>query len=696
MQYPAADQAKAAMADLMSIAKWKAPHASTGAWQAGLDEIDRFYRNDISQSNTGLQPTEGHDGSSNEYNAEQAGFNRSQSLLGAAHEILPPSALTRMSYPVEFELTTKQSGASVLQQDQPAEPLPQPASPVPDPASKSHRPHAATSPDPGYNTLLSKLTQESQSTDVEPSPEPLQTQHQPTCKVAAFNLLQPPTQQAKDLPLSHSPSARPLSKSAHRESTTPLLPKPNALQPLQQTPQWNFVNHVTARPKWTLEPPPPPGLQPAFEGKGKDRGFEADGVGSRASTPLRERSETGGTRVGGVWVSGDGSREGCGELGEEPSVGAEGRGVHGADEERRLGELRVDVTTRDQVADVTACRKGKASDGTGAEREDGTRDSDSNENASSTITHTCAPDAVGANEENEHEERNEHINAPRRDDNTTTLLNPPGQIIAATDPHFNLNAVTTNPPRWSPANNRTFSNARDEIASLKRGRQNASSSSNSSPADMASSPPHPAKKKKKTSREDQSPSVSEPGEEALEQGPPEEPHPEDRDNDHAHPPIPADQEGQVNTADSDPADPDLPPEQFPSSSFSPASSPSSSKKQGEEEKEKGRGKGKEKEKEREKMGEKANEEESTKKRKRSPRPTMSKRELSNLEGTTVEGKLRRRGPQEGRREQSQPQPQPQQRGQKSKERKGQNEGQEDGKGKGKAEGAARRKRQRRA
>ncbi|KAI7502991.1 hypothetical protein KC347_g8779 [Hortaea werneckii] len=687
MQSRTADQAEAAMADLMSIAKWKAPHASTGAWQAGLDEIDRFYRSDISQSNTGPQPTEGYDGSSNEYNAEQAGSNRSQSLLGAAHETFPPSALTRMSYPVEFELTMKQNGGSVLQQEQSAEALPQPASPVPNLASKSHPPHASSGLDPENKTSPAILNRASQSTDLEPPPEPLQTQHRTPSQVAASNLLQPPAQLARNLPLWHSRYARPLSKSAHRESTTPLLSKPHLLLPLQQTPQWNFVNNVTARPKWTLEPPPPPGLQPAFEGKGEDRGLQADGKGLRLSIPLRERSGEDGWRLEGVSGSVDASRQRCGELGGEISVGAEGRGVHDADDERRSGELRVDVTERGEVADVTACRKETASDGMEAGREDGTRDSDSNENAFSAITHTCAPDAVGANEEDEHEERNVHANAPRRDENKPTLLNPPGQTVPATDPHINLNAVTMNPPRWSPANSRTFSNARDEIASLKRGREeSSSSSSNSSPADTASSPSPPAKRKKE-SRESQSHSVSRPGEEAPEQSSPEEPHPEDKDNDHAHPPTSADQDSQGIPADFTPANSELPPEQFPSAPFPSASSPSSSKKQGEEEKEK------------EKENENGNE--SKRKRKRSPRPTMSRRELPSLEGTVVEGKLRRRGGvQEGRREQSQPQPQSQpqsqQRGQKSKERKGQKEGQEDGKGKGNAEGAARRKRQRRA
>ncbi|KAI7082145.1 hypothetical protein KC356_g8610 [Hortaea werneckii] len=674
MQSRTADQAEAAMADLMSIAKWKAPHASTGAWQAGLDEIDRFYRSDISQSNTGLQPTEGYDGSSNEYNAEQAGSNRSQSLLGAAHETFPPSALTRMSYPVEFELTMKQNGGSVLQQEQSAEALPQPASPVPNLASKSHPPHASSGLDPENKTSPAILNRASQSTDVETPPEPLQTQHQPPSEAVESDTLQPPTQQAKDLQLSHSPSPRPPSKSAHRESTTPLLPKPHALQPLQQTPQWHSGADFTARPTWTLEPPPPPDLQPAFEGEGKDRGLQADGKGLRLSIPLREKLEKGGSRVGGVSGSVDASRQGCGELGGEISVGAEGRGLHDADEERRPGELRVDVTERDEVADVTACRKETASDGIEAGREDGTRDSDSNENASSTITHTCAPDVAAANGENEHEERNEHINAPRRDDNTTTLLNAPGQTIPATGPHFNLNAVTMNPPRWSPANSRTFSNARDEIASLKRGREeSSSSSSNSIPADTAPSPPPPAKKKKKKSRHDQTSPSSEAGEETLALKTTEPSRPEDNDNDDAHPPTSPDQESQVIPADFTPANPDLPSEQFPS-----APSASSSKEQ-----------------------EKEEDKEPAKKRKRSPRPTMSRRELSSLEGTVVEGKLRRRGGvQEGRREQSQPQPQSQpqsqQRGQKSKERKGQKEGQEDGKGKGNAEGAARRKRQRRA
>ncbi|KAI7281931.1 hypothetical protein KC343_g1331 [Hortaea werneckii] len=695
MQPHAADQGKAAMADLMSIAKWKSPHASIVTWQAGLDEIDRFYRSDMSQSNAGPRPTDGYDGSCNEYNTEQAGFNGAQSLLGPTHEEPLSFSPEEMSHPVDYELTAKQDGTSLLQQEQTVRSLSQPASPVPSPAIKLHPPHASSSLHSKNTTSLPNLNQASQSTNIEAPPEPFPTHCQPPSEASVSNLLQPPTQPAKKLPLSHSQSTPSLSKAAQRNPSTSLLPQTHALLPLHQqpNPHWNSVANTTARPKWTLEPPPPPGLQPAFEGKCS--GFKATGEDSRVAVPLREAFEKDGSRLGGGAVSGDGSREGCGRLGGESSDGAEG----GGDVERRLGELRVNVTERDEVAGVTACRKGKVSDGP----RDGTPGSDSEGNASSKITHTPAPDVATANEEHEHEARDEQTNELQPNDNTTTSLRPQDRPVPVTDPRINPNAVTMNPPRWSPTNTRTFSNARDEIVSLKRGRKNTSSSSSttsyssSPPISASSSQPPPKKKKKEESRGNQSPSVSRPVEESSEQGTPKESNPEERNTDYVHAPAPADQESQLSAADSDPPTQELSSKRLPFASFPSGSSPSFSKakdkEEGEEEEERQE---KEQEQETEMEIEKETEteiekeKEPTKKRKRPPRPTMSKRELSSLEGTTVEGKLRKRGGAQEGRKQPQSQLQPQQReqeqnrerAQERKERKGQEEGKGQGKGKG--------------
>ncbi|GAB1734749.1 hypothetical protein NU195Hw_g3t1 [Hortaea werneckii] len=683
MESHAVDQGKAAMADLMSIAKWKAPHASIGAWQAGLDEIDRFYRSTTSHLPTVPQPQADDAGTMNEYNAGQAGFHGAQSLLGPAHEELPDE----MFYPVDYELTMKQNDKSVLQQEQAADSLLQPDSPVPNPPIKLHPPHASSSLNPENTTSLPNLNQPSESTNIEIPPEPFPTPHQPPPEASASNLLHPPTQPAKKLPPSHSQSALPLSKATQQDSSTPLLRQTHALLPLQQqNPHWYSVENITARPKWTLEPPPPPGLQPAFEGKGDDRGLKATGEGSQVAVPLREKLGEGGSRLG------DGWREGSGRPGES-SAGDEGRGVYGGDEERRLGELRANVAERGNVADMTACRKGKVSDGTRVGTEDGTRDSGPDGNASSTSTHISAPDAVAASEEHENEERNQQTDAPQRDNDTTTPLNPQDQPIRATDPRIDPSTITTNPPRRSPTNNRTFSNARDEIASLKRGRKDTSSPSSSSsysssPPNSASSfqPPLKKKKKEKEPRGNQSPFVSRPVEGTSEQGAPEESNPEGRNNDYVLAPVPADQESRVSTAGCDPQALDLPLEKSGSDGFPSGSLPFTSKLKGtdeeEEEEEKRQEKEKEKEKENEIENEKAKadkkEKEPTKKRKRPPRPTMSKRELSNLEGTTVEGKLRRRG----REGQETPPQREQEQKQEQKERKGLKEGKGKGSGKG--------------
>ncbi|KAI7191507.1 hypothetical protein KC319_g12883, partial [Hortaea werneckii] len=693
MQPHAADQGKAAMADLMSIAKWKAPHASIDTWQAGLDEIDRFYRSATRQSNTSSQSPADFVGISHEYNAEQAGINGAQSMFGPAHEELLSFSPDEMSYPVDYALTTKQNGKSLPQQEQAAQFPRHTNSPVPNPAIKLHPPYAPSSLNPENATSPLNLNQTSQSTNIGTPPEPFPKHYQPPSETSASNLLQPPTHPVKKLSLAHSQSSLPLSRETSRESNMPLLlPKNNASLPLQQqNPQWSSVEKITARPKWTLEPPPPPGLQPAFEAKGEGRGLEAGGEGSRIAVPLREKSGKGGSRLGGGAMSGDGLREGYGQLGGESSAGAEGRRVEGVGVETRLGGLRVNVTERDEVADVTACRKGKVSDGRRVESEDGTRDSGPDENASSSTIHTSAPDAIAASEEHEREGRNQQTDVSQHDNNTTTSLNPQDQAVQTTDPHINFKASTANPPRWSPTNNRTFSNARDEIASLKRGRKDTSSSSssyNSSPPNSASSSQPPLKKKKeKEPRENQNSSVSRLVEETSEQGTPKESNPEKRNNDYVHAPVPADQGSQVSTAASDPQALDLPPEKSSSDSFPSASSPSSKRKD-KEEKEEDKEKGKERT--------KASEKEPTKKRKRPPRPTMSKRELSNLEGTTVEGKLRRRGgAQEGQkqslsqpqqrsqqqREQQKQQKQDQDQKQEQKERKGQEEGKGQGKGK---------------
>ncbi|KAI7051724.1 hypothetical protein KC362_g66 [Hortaea werneckii] len=247
MESHAADQGKAAMADLMSIAKWKAPHASIVTWQAGLDEIDRFYRSDISQSTTAPDSTAHDSGTSDEYNAEQAGFNGAQSMLGPAHQDLFSFSPDEMSYPVDYALTTKQNGKSLPQQEQAAEPLPQPASPAHTPAINLHPPHAFTSLDPQNKTSLPNLNQASQSTNIETPPEPFPTQHQPQSEASTSNLLQPPTQLAKKLPLSHAQTTPSLSKAAQRNSTTPLLHQTHAFLPLQQNPQCRRRRLVRSR-----------------------------------------------------------------------------------------------------------------------------------------------------------------------------------------------------------------------------------------------------------------------------------------------------------------------------------------------------------------------------------------------------------------------------------------------------------------
>ncbi|GAB1739906.1 hypothetical protein NU219Hw_g4837t1 [Hortaea werneckii] len=694
MQSHAADQEQAAMADLMGIAKWKAPHASTVAWQAGLDEIDRFYRSDISHSTTGPQPIESFGGSSNEFNAQQAGSTSSQSLFSPAHKNLVSFSPYKVPLPLVFELTAKQIGASLLQNGQAAEPLPQPDSSVPKPADKLHPPHASSSLDQGDKTSLPELKQTSQSSDVETLVEPPQTQHQPPSTAVESDLPLPPTQQPKKIPSPQSQSTLPRSKSAQRDSSTPLLPKTHKWPPLQQIPQWEPVGIITARPKWTLEPPPPPGLQPAFEEKGKASDVGATGEASQVAIPLREKREKGGSpRLGGAAVAGDEVAEGD-QRREKGFVNeTEEHGVVGADEKRGSEGLGANVTERDQVADLNVCRKEKASDGMRSDRQDDAKGSEPDGNASPATRHASAPDAVAANEEFEHDEHNQHTEALQHDDNTTTLPNPPDQPTPAAEPHINPNALNTNPPRWSPASSRNFSNARDEIASLKRGRKNSSTtrSSSSNPPHSASSPPPLAKKKKKNPRHDQTPTNSHARAEASEQSPPEESNPENTNTDSVNPPTPADQESPVDTADSEPPAPDLHSTQTTSSSSA---------------------------------REKPNQSQETKKRKRSPRRAMSKRELSNLDGTTVEGKLRRRGGVQERREREQLQLEQQvlvqvqvQRKQKQKqqvqeERKGQKAGQEeevkgkgeqkDGRqGKGKespanGDGAGRRKRQRRS
>ncbi|KAI7362784.1 hypothetical protein KC354_g7007 [Hortaea werneckii] len=693
MESHAADQAKAAVVDLMSMAKWKAPHASAVAWQAGLDEIDRFYRSAIGQSATVPKPTAKYDGSSNEYNSQQAGLHDPQSMLGPAHGKRFSFSSYKMPHPVDFELTVKQNGAPVLQQEQAAESLLQRDSSVPNPANKLPPPHASSSLDPENKTSLPEIKQDSLFTDVKAYPEPSQTHHQSPSDAVESDLLKPPTQQAKKTPSAQSQSSLPRSKSVQQDSSMPLQSRTHEWPPLQQNPQWNSVGEITARPKWTLEPPPPPGLQPAFEEKGKAPDVGATGEGSQVAVPLRDKLEKGGSPTGGASVSVDelvggdeGRREGC-------SVEDEGRGAGGADEERRLGEFRADVTERDQGADVTACQKEKSSDRMGSDHEEEAKGTAPNGDASPAISHISAPDTVVANDQHEREESNEQTDAPKRDSNKPTPLNPQDQTVPATDPHTNPNPLTTNPPRWSPTNSRTFSNARDEIASLKRGRENSFSprSSSSKSAHSASSPLPPARKKKKT-RNEQTASSSNAGEEASVQSPPEVTHPEDGNTDSVNAPNAADQESRGNTAESDPPVPDL---------LSTQPTPSSPAK------------------------EKQNQTHETKKRKRSPRRAMSKRELSNLEGTVVEGKLRRRGVQE-REGQFQPQPQlepqpeqqrvqKQQKQQVRKERNGQREGQEEegkGEGRGKGErkdgkqgkgkggpatgdGASRRKRQRR-
>ncbi|KAI6819353.1 hypothetical protein KC340_g4942 [Hortaea werneckii] len=708
MESHAAGKAKAAVADLMSMAKWKAPHASAVAWQAGLDEIDRFYRSAIGQSATGPQSIADSNGKSHEYSAEQAGSNGPQSMPRHAYEKPLTLIPYKVPHPMDYELTLKQNGAPVLQQQQAAESLLQPDSSVPRLGSKLHPPHASSSLDLENKTSLPGLKQDSLFTEVETSPAPSQTHHQPPSHAVESDLLKPPTQQAKKTPSAQSQSSLPRSKSVQQDSSTPLLPRTHEWPPLQQNSQWNSVDDITARPKWTLEPPPPPGLQPAFEEKGKAPDEGTTGEGSQVAIPLREKLEKGGSRPGGASVSRDGLAGGD----EGRKVGFlvenEGREVDSADDQRRSGELRANVTERDQGADVTVCQEEEASDGIRSDREDDVKGSAPDGDASPAITHTSAPDTVVANDQHEREESNEQTDTPQRDDDTTTLPNLPDQPTSAAEPHIHPKVRITNPPRRSPTNSRTFSNARDEIASLKRGRENSSStrSSSSSQLHSASSPLPPARKKKKT-RNEQTTSSSDAGKEASEQSPPEEPKPEDRNADSVHAPTPADQGSPGDTAESDPPATVKPPAQSPS-----ASSPSSSKEKEKEEKEKEK--------------ENKNQTHETKKRKRSPRRAMSKRELSNLEGTTVEGKLRRRGVQEREGElQPQPQLQPQleqqrvqkqQKQQVQKERKGQREGQEEeGKEKGKdkgernegkqgkgkespatGDGASRRKRQRRS
>ncbi|KAI7210335.1 hypothetical protein KC333_g8279 [Hortaea werneckii] len=640
MESHAADQTKAAVADLMSIAKWKAPHASTIAWQAGLDEIDRFYRSAIGQSATVPQPTAKYDGSSNEYSAEQAGSNGPQSILSLFYE--KPFSLSpyKVPHPVDFELTVKQNGAPVLRQQQAAESLLQPNSSVPKPGSKLHPPHASSSLDLENKTSLPGLKQDSLFTEVESSAEPPATQHQPPTDAVESDTLQPPTRQGKKTPSAQSPSALSELKSVQQDSSTPLLPRTHEWPPLQQNSQWNSLGEITARPTWTLEPPPPPGLQPAFEEKGKAPDVRKFGEGSQVAIPLREKLEKGGSRSGGASVSGDEVAEGDERRREGVSVEDEGRNWNGAVEERHLEEVRKNVTESDQGADVTACQKEKSSDGMRSDREDDAKGSAPNGDASPAINHTSAPDTVVANDQHEREESNEQTNTPQHDDNTTTLPNLPDQTTSAAEPHIHPKVLITNPPRWSPTNSRTFSNARDEIASLKRGRENSSStrSSSSNSARSASSPLLPARKKKKA-RNEQTTSSSNAGEQTSEQSPPDVTHPEDRNTEYISAPNPADQENPVNTAESDPPAPDP---------LSTQPTPSSLAK------------------------EKQNQTHETKKRKRSPRRAMSKRELSSLEGTVVEGKLRRRGVQERQEHsqvQMQQQGQPEQQVQKKQKKK---------------------------
>ncbi|KAI7699634.1 hypothetical protein KC353_g16363, partial [Hortaea werneckii] len=622
MESHATDHALADMTDLIKIAKWKAPHVSTVAWQAGLDEIDRFYRSDISYSTAAPQPTEGYAGRSHEYSAEQAGSNSHQSVLGLAYEKPLSFGPEKVSRPVDFELTVEQNGAPVLQQEQAAESLLQPDSSVPIPANKLP-PYASSSFNLGNKPSLPELKQENLFTDVETPAEPPETQHQPPSDTVESHTLQPPTQQAKKAPSAQSQSALPLSKSAQQDSSTPLLPKTHEWPPLQQNSQWNSVGDIVARPKWTLEPPPPPGLQPAFEEKGKAPDVAATGEGSEVAIPLREELEKSGLHSRGMSASGDEVVEGDERWKEGFSVENEGRRVDGADEQRRLEEVRKNVMERDQGADLTACQKEKTSGGMRSDLEDDAKGSAPNGDAAPAIRYTSAPDTVTADEEHEREESNERTDALQRGSYKTTPLNPQDQVLPARDPHANPKNLNTNPLRWSPTNSRTFSNARDEIASLKRGRENSSStrSSSGNPAHSASSPLPPAKKKKKA-RNEQTASSSHAGEQTSEQSPPEIAHPEDGNTDYVSALNPADQESRGNIAESDPPALDLPSTQ---------PNPSSPAK------------------------EKQIQTHETKKRKRSPRRAMSKRELTNLEGTVVEGKLRRRG----REGQGQEQPQSQ-------------------------------------
>ncbi|KAI6914085.1 hypothetical protein KC318_g1335 [Hortaea werneckii] len=659
MQSYAADQAKAAVADLMSIAKWKAPHASVVAWQAGLDEIDRFYRSAIGQSATVPQPTAKRHGSSNEYNPQLAGSHGPQSMLGLAYE--KPLSLSpyKVPRPVDFELTVKQNGAPVLQQQQAAESLLQPDSSVLNPANKLSPPHASSSLDPEYKTSLPELKQNSLFTDVKTSAEPSQTQQQPPSDTVESDLLLPPVRQGKKAPSAQSQSAFPLLKSAQRDPSTPLLPKTHEWPPLQQNPQWNSAGDFTARPKWTLEPPPPSSLQPAFEGKGKAWDLEATREGSQFAIPLREKLEKGGSRSGGVSVSRDELAGGDEGRKEAFSVENEGRGVDGADEQRRLGELRANVTERDQGADVTACRREKTSDGMRFDHEDDAKGSAPDGDASPASSHAPAPDMATADDKHEREESNKRTDTSQRNDNTTTLPNLPDQPTSAAEPHTHPKVLITNPPRWSPTNSRTFSNARDEIASLKRGRENSSStrSSSSNPAHSASSPPPPAKKAKKNPHHDQTSSKSNTSEQASEQSPPEVTHPGDRNTDSVHAPTPADQESSVNATKSNSPAGDL---------LSTQPTPSSPAKENQ------------------------NQTHETKKRKRPPpRPTMSTRELSNLEGTTSQ--IQQQGQQEQVQKQQVQQVQVQKKKQKEQEKKNQKE---DKANLANAVGAARKRRRR--
>ncbi|KAI7226295.1 hypothetical protein KC330_g8864 [Hortaea werneckii] len=666
MQSHAADHAMADMTDLIKIAKWKAPHASTVAWQAGLDEIDRFYRSDIGYSTAAPQPTEGYAGRSHEYSAEQAGSNGHQSVLGLAYEKPLSLSPEKVLYPVDFKLTVKQNGAPVLQQEQAAESLLQPGSSVPKPANKLHPPHASSSLNPEDKTSLPELKQDSLFIDVETPAKPTQTRHQPPSDTVEPHTLQPPTQQAKKAPSAQSQSSLPRLKSVQRDSSSPLLPKPHEWPPLQQNPQWNSVGDIVARPRWTLEPPPPPGLQPAFEGMAKARDVGKTGEGSRVAIPLREKLEKTGSSSGGTSVSGDELVEGDERRKEGFSVGNKEWSGDGAVGERRLEEVKKNVMERDQGADLTACQKEKSSDRMRSDLEDDAKGSAPNGDAAPAIRYTSAPDTVTADEEHEREESNERTDALQRGSYKTTPLNPQNQTVPATDAHTNPSTLTTNPPRRSPTNSRTFSNARDESASLKRGRENSSSSSyNSSPPKTVSLPPPlPAKKKKKNNpRHDQTSSNSNAGEQTSEHSPPEVTHPEDRNNEYVSAPTLADQESPVNTTESHPPAPDL---------LSTQPTPSSPAKENQ------------------------TQTHETKKRKRSPRRAMSKRELTNLEGTVVEGKLRRRGVQE-RQGQEQPesripqqgqQPQKQKKQQVQKERKGQKAGQEEEEGRGKGIGKA--------